>query len=204
MTTYLLFRHGDNDAVGKWFAGRSPGVHLNEEGRQQAARIAERFGSCAIDAIYSSPLERAMETATPLAERLGVPVQTHDGLIEVAVGDWTRRTFDELAGDENWMRFNSLRSSTRAPNGELMLEIQARMVQCIEEWRVKHDNETIALFSHADVIKAALLLYAGIPLDFINRLEIYPGSVSVVTLHEASARVLRVNDTGLAFDFASS
>jgi probable phosphoglycerate mutase len=204
MTTYLLFRHGNNDAVGNWFAGRSPGVHLNEEGRRQAARIAERFGSSPIKAIYSSPLERAIETASPLAERLGVPVQTHDGLIEVGAGDWTRRRFDEMSGDEHWTRFNALRSSTRAPNGELALETQARMVDCMEEWRVKHPGETIALFSHADVIKAALLLYAGIPLDFINRFAVFPAAVSVITLDEANAQVLRINDTGLAFDFASS
>jgi probable phosphoglycerate mutase len=204
MTTYLLFRHGNNDAVGNWFAGRTPGVHLNQEGREQAARIADRFGSSAIAAIYSSPLERAVETAMPLAQKLGLPVKTHDGLIEVGVGSWTGKTFNDLAGDPRWARFNTLRSSTRAPNGELMVEIQARMVDCMEQWRIAHPGQTIALFSHADVIKAALLLYAGMPIDFTNRLQVYPGSVSVLTIDDTSAQVLRLNDTGLAFDFAAA
>ena len=202
MTTYLLFRHGNNDAVGNWFAGRTPGVHLNQEGRAQAERIADRFASAPIKAIYSSPLERAMETATPLAARLGLPVQAHEGLIEVGCGDWTRRRFDEMAEDQRWVRFNTLRSATRPPNGELGLETQVRMVDCMDQLRTKHPGDTIALFSHADVIKGALLLYAGIPLDFINRIAIYPASVSVVTLDDANAQVLRINDTGQAFDFA--
>lgn len=201
MTTYLLFRHGNNDAVGKWFAGRSPGVHLNDEGRLQAESIAHRFASAPIRAIYSSPLERAMETAAPLAARINIPVETDERLIEAGVGDWTRRSFAELNDDANWVRFNKFRSSSAAPNGELAIDMQARMVRFLEDCRLRHPGETIALFSHADVIKAALLLYCGIPIDFTNRLQVYPGSVSVITIDEESAQVLRINDTGLPFDF---
>lgn len=181
--------------------GRRPGLHLSEEGQAQAERIADRFGLLPIKAIYSSPIERATETAEPLARRVGVPVQTDRALIEVETGDWTGRPFSELDAESGWSRFNTFRSSTRIPNGELMLEVQVRVVDFLEKARKEHPDELVALFSHGDVVKSAVMLYAGIPLDFCNRIEISPGSATIIGLDDSHARVLRVNDTGLPFDF---
>jgi probable phosphoglycerate mutase len=195
-TTFLLIRHADNDYVGRAFAGRMPGVHLNETGRAQAAALADRLADAGIRVIYSSPLERAVETIRPLADRLQLPVTTRERLIEIDTGEWTGAVFAELAGDAHWRRFNLFRSSTRIPGGELMSEVQTRMCLELEELRCRHPEQTVALVSHADVIRFALAHYAGIPIDLAQRLEVRPASVSVLALEDHGATILRLNDDG--------
>jgi broad specificity phosphatase PhoE len=193
VTTFLLIRHGSTALVGKALAGRMPNVSLDANGRNQAQQLANRLTDHRVTVIYSSPLERAVETAEPLAVRLGIPVLTRKGLTEIDFGVWQGKTLDELEGDDEWGRFNVLRGSTPAPEGELMLEVQARMARELDDLRRLHSNETVAVFSHADVIKAALMLYLGVPLDSHLRLEISPASVSVLELAEWGPRVVSIN-----------
>jgi probable phosphomutase (TIGR03848 family) len=193
VTTFLLIRHGSTALVGKALAGRLPSVPLDALGRDQAQMLAQRLANRGINAIYSSPLQRATETAEPLAKQLGLPVVLRDGLTEIDFGVWQGKTLIELAGDPRWSQFNSLRSSTEAPGGELMLQTQSRMARELEELRASHPGETVAVFSHADVIKAALMLYLGSPLDYHSRLEISPAEVSVIELAEWGPRVLSIN-----------
>src|SRR6059036_1326091 len=110
--------------VEKTITGWLPGVHLNPSGVRQAGRLSERLAGAGIVAIYSSPLERAVETAQPLAGKLGLSVVQRRALGEIHFGDWTGRTLDQLDGDAEWRRFNSFRSSTQPPGGELMPEVQ--------------------------------------------------------------------------------
>jgi probable phosphoglycerate mutase len=196
MTVFLLIRHALTDAVGTAVSGWLPGVHLNAAGRQQAARLAERLAPARIDAIYSSPLERAMETAGEIARRRGLPVLPCEAAGEVRAGDWTGRSFNELEGLPGWRRFNALRSLGRIPGGELMLETQLRIVRELECLRERHPDAHVAVVSHGDVIKAAVAYLAGIPLDLFQRLEISPASLSVVSIDEHMPRILRLNDTG--------
>jgi probable phosphomutase (TIGR03848 family) len=196
MTTFLLIRHANTDYVGRVVAGWLPGAHLNGEGRRQAEELADRLASAAIDALYSSPLERALETAAPLAARLGLTVQPCEDAGEVRAGEWTGRTFQELAEVPQWRRYNMLRSLTRIPGGELMLEIQTRVVVALERLCERHPHETVAVISHADVIRAAIAHYAGIPLDFFHRIEIGRASVSVVEIGDDAPRILCLNHSG--------
>ncbi|MFL5574996.1 MAG: histidine phosphatase family protein [Gemmatimonadaceae bacterium] len=196
MTTFLLVRHATCDPVGRSLAGRAPGVRLDADGRAQAHRLAARLAAAPLAAVYSSPLERARETAAAIAERAGVAVETHDGLTELDVGAWTGRTFAELAPDDLWRRFNSFRGGTRPPRGELMLEAQARAVAALLGLRDRHPSGVVAAVSHADVIKGIVAHVAGIPLDLTHRLEVSPASVSVVTIDAEGARLLRLNETG--------
>lgn len=195
-TTVLLVRHGDNDFTGHTLIGWTPGIHLNDRGRLQAARLAERLGHVPIRAIYSSPLERALETMEPLAARLRLEIRTCDALGEIRIGEWTGRTIRDLESDPRWQRFNMHRSTARIPGGELMLEVQTRMVEALEEIRRNHPEETVVAASHGDPIRAALLHYLGMPLDFIHRLEIRTASVSVIVLNDWGPVVSRVNETG--------
>jgi probable phosphomutase (TIGR03848 family) len=193
VTTFLLIRHGSTDWVGKALAGRLPGVGLDAAGRNQAQQLANRLGSMPIAAIYSSPLQRAVETGTPLAERLGLPIQVRDAFTEIDFGSWQGMKIADLNDEPHWSRFNTLRGSTNAPGGELMLQVQARMAAELENLRQQHREETVAVFSHADVIKAALMLYLNIPLDCHSRLEISPASVNVLEIADWGPRVLAVN-----------
>ncbi len=196
MTTILLIRHGETDAIGNWIAGWSPGVPLNPAGRQQAERLAGRLSSGAVGAIYSSPLERARQTAEFLAARLGLPVRECDEFREVDFGQWTGRRLAELAQDPHWRRFVELRAHSRAPGGETMLEAQARVVRGLERAAAENPGRTVAVFSHSDIIKAALAHFTAIPLDLCRRIEISPASVTVLTLEAGAPRLIRVNDTG--------
>jgi probable phosphomutase (TIGR03848 family) len=195
-TTVLVIRHGDNDWVGRTLAGWTPGVHLNARGREQAVRLAGRLAGVPVRAIYSSPLERTRETAEPLARQLGLEVRVSDALGELRLGEWTGRKLCELENDPLWRRFNTQRSTTRIPGGELTLEVQTRMVEAFEGIRRRHPDSVVAVFSHGDPIRAILLHYLGMPLDLMHRIEVEPASVSVVALHEWGPHVQRINDTG--------
>ena len=199
MTTLLLIRHAMTAMVDRAISGWMPGVHLNETGRVQALELAERLAQAPLAAIYSSPLERALETAEPLAERIGLKIQVRDEAGEVRFGEWTGCTLQELAGNPLWQRFNSFRSLTRIPGGEMMAETQTRMVALLEELRLIHPDQLIAVISHGDVIRAAMAHYAGIHLDLFQRLEISPASVSVLELSDYAPRLVRLNDNGSLF-----
>jgi probable phosphoglycerate mutase len=193
MTTFLLIRHGQTAWIGHALAGRTPGVSLDDTGRRQAGALPERIAHYSIAALYSSPLQRTLETARPIAEATGLEIRERPRLSEVDFGRWTGMTMDALGADPLWARFNTLRSVTRTPGGELMLEVQARMVDELEDLRGLHRAETIAVVSHQDAIKAALAHYAGVPLDLFHRFEISPASISVLELSDYGPRILRVN-----------
>lgn len=192
-STILLIRHATNPNVGKGLTGWLPGVSLDARGREQAESLATRLERVALDAIYSSPLERAIETAEPTALRKNLEIVRDPDLGEIHFGEWQGKSFAEIETHEAWSRFNSFRSSTRAPGGELMLEAQARMVRALCRIAACRAGGTVAVFSHGDAIKAAAMHFLGIPLDFHLRLEILPASITVVELDSSLARVRAVN-----------
>lgn len=96
-TTLLLIRHAATDAVGGRLVSRMPGIRLTAEGIAQVELLRSRMMQLALDAVYSSPLERAVDTARPLADAHGLEVRICDQLTEVDFGDWTGLAFSELA-----------------------------------------------------------------------------------------------------------
>jgi probable phosphomutase (TIGR03848 family) len=196
LTTFLLIRHAMHDLVEGTLAGHMPGVHLSAQGQQQAERLAEWLAALPIAAIYSSPLERTMQTARPLASRLHLPVQASDGLAEIDFGEWTGKRFDDLAADPRWRDWNSFRSSSPLPNSGLMLEVQLRAVAALQCLCQQHPDQVVAIVSHSDVIKAVVAHYLGVHLDLFQRIEISPASVSIIAVHHWGAQVIRLNDIG--------
>jgi broad specificity phosphatase PhoE len=198
MTTFALIRHASHGLLGHTMVGRAPGVPLSPDGVREAERLAERLEGSVVGALYSSPLERARATAAPIAARLRLQVQIADELNEIDFGDWTNRTLTDLHDLEEWRRFNLFRSSSRIPNGEAMMDVQARMLRLIERLCSVHPDLTVALVSHGDVIKATLAHHLGVPLDLFQRIEISPASVSLVRIARYGPEVLLIN--GLAGD----
>ena len=196
MTTFFLIRHASCDGLGQTLWGRTPGICLNEEGELQAQCLADRFKNMTFDALYSSPLERALQTATVIAESLKLDVRTNDAVNEIDFGKWTGKTFDELSRDERWRHFNNHRSMTTIPGGESFLEVQNRIVKELETLALQHGEARVAIISHADVIRAAVAYFSAIPIDLVDRFEISPCSVSVVTLNDDNATLLTLNNTG--------
>lgn len=194
---FLLVRHGETSVVGRLLTGRKPGVHLNAQGWQQAEQLAERLRDISIQALCTSPLERAQETAQPLALKRSLSVRIVSEINELDYGDWQGCSLEELVPDPYWVKYNQYRGRYRIPGGESLAEVQLRMGQGIERLRAEYQGEgAIILISHGDPIKALLAHILGIPLDFIARFEVYPGSVSIIEVGEYAPRVLCLNSTG--------
>ena len=193
MTTFYFIRHATNDFLGRAIAGRQPHVHLSEEGKRQAGRVAEHLRIGAIKHIFSSPMERCTETGTPLAQALGLEIKISEALNEVDFGDWTNAGMAALDRDPRWQQWNAFRSGHATPRGESMIAIQARIVSEMIRLRDDFPGEHIALCSHGDPIRAAVCYWLGMPLDFIHRLQVDPASISVVSLDGSAAVVHSMN-----------
>lgn len=156
MTRLIFIRHAATDSVSSRLAGRDANVHLSASGRPQGQRLARSLKQRGIARVYSSPQPRARETAEFLGELLGDSIKIAPQLDEIDYGEWTGRSFNDLRSIAQWRDFNSLRSCTRIPGGELMIEVQARVLGLMESLCRGHPAMTVALVSHADVIRAAL------------------------------------------------
>ncbi len=196
-TLVLLVRHGQTPTTGKLLPGRAPGLHLADVGREQAQRAAERIAALTtVDAVYASPLERARETAAPIAAARGVKVQIDKGLLECEFGDWTGAELKKLMKLPEWGTVQRAPSTFRFPNGESFTEMQTRMVSAIDRLRAKHEGGVIVLVSHADPIKAAVAHAMGTHIDLFQRIVIGTCSVSAIAYGMGAPIVLTVNSTG--------
>lgn len=195
-TLLLLVRHGQTPTTGAVLPGRAPGLHLSDRGRLQAERVAERLAGLPVSAIYSSPLERALETAEPAAACTGIAVDLSTGLTECDFGEWTGAALAELSGLPQWQNVQHTPSSFRFPGGESFQQMQARMVGTLEELRTTHAGGVVVCFSHADPIKAAIAHALGTHLDLFQRVVVSPGAVSVISYADGRPpAVLTVNST---------
>lgn len=195
MTDILLIRHGENEYTQKGkLAGWTPGVHLNETGQAQARALAERLMEAPLKAIYSSPLERALETAGPLAQARKLPVQKCEGIGEVRYGEWTGRSLKVLTRTKLWKVVQRQPSAMEFPGGETLRAVQARALEAIEGIARKHPKDLVALFSHGDVIKLVVAYYLGMPLDMFQRILINTGSITAIRVPPGMPFVLRVNE----------
>jgi probable phosphomutase (TIGR03848 family) len=195
MMNLLLIRHALNDWVGERLAGWTPGVHLNDEGRAQAAALAQRLAEVPLAAIYSSPLERTLETAQPLAEAHGLAVQMRENLGEARYGDWTGRDLKELNKEKLWPVIQVYPGGARFPGGESIRELQARLVAEIDAIRDAHQGQTVAVVSHSDPIKLAVAHYAGLSLDLFQRLTVSPASITAFAFSRFGPRLICLNHT---------
>lgn len=198
MTTILLVRHGENEWVRKHrLAGWIEGVHLNENGKKQATQAAARLAHLPLAAVYSSPVERCMETAAYIAKAHELEIKELPMMGEVRYGKWEGKKIRKLAKKPLWQVVQFFPSRMQFPKGETMRGVQARAVDSLEALSQQHQNEMIVVCSHADVIKLTLAYYLGVHIDLFQRVVISPASVSVIQLPEnGRVRVLRINDDG--------
>jgi broad specificity phosphatase PhoE len=192
-TTVLLIRHAHTHALGRSLSGRGDGVPLSNEGRTQADRLGRALASCPLAAIYTSPLDRAVQTAEALRRYQTVPVRHATELLEIDFGAWTGKTFVELKQDPAWQRFNTVRSAASIPDGEVLATVQARIVMLVSRLSARHQGNSIALVSHADVVRCALLHYVGATLDEYARFEVAPASVTALSVAHGQTRVMFVS-----------
>lgn len=195
-TTIYLVRHGENDwTETNKLAGRSPGVHLNDQGRRQAEALGKRLADIKFAAIYTSPLERTVETAQAIAAHHPMEPQPRPNLLEVDYGQWTGEEIKKLSKEDSWPVIQFYPSGADFPEGETMYGMQARFVQEINSLVAQHPGETIAIVGHADLIKSALAHYLGVHLDLFQRIVVSTASVSAIRFTKMRPMVLFVNDT---------
>ena len=202
MPVLLLIRHGENDYTKKHkLAGHTPDVHLNERGQSQAQALAEALKHVPVKAIYSSSLERAVETATPIATVRKLEIQLELGLLETNVGKWQGRSLAALRLQKAWKVVQSAPSRAQFPEGETFYECQARIVAALDAISRKHKpQDIIACVFHADPIKLAVAHYIGLPLDHFQRLSCDTGSLTALSVSEFGANLIKLNQRP-PFDF---
>jgi len=203
MPLLLLIRHGENDYVktGK-MAGRLPGVHLNEKGQKQAQALAEALRSVPIKAVYSSPLERAMETATPIASVRKLQIIRESNLMETDIGKWQGKSWKALRLTTVWKIVQNSPSRFRFPEGESFPETQTRIAGALEQMIKRHSKpqDIIVVVFHADPIKLAVSYFLGLPLDHFQRLSCDTGSLTALHVNEMGANLMKLNQRP-PFDF---
>lgn len=172
-------------------------MHLDTAGRRQAEDVAQRLAGVDVAAVYASPLERTQETARAIAKVQGLRVRTRKGLGEVDYGTWTNQPLGQLRRRKLWRVVQSTPSRMSFPGGETIRGAQQRVVDQIERIAADHDDEWIVCVSHADIIKAAVAHFVGMPLDVFQRLVVSPASVTILQLPGGGIpMLLRLNDTG--------
>ncbi|MCD6022718.1 MAG: fructose-2,6-bisphosphatase [Actinomycetia bacterium] len=202
MTTLFLVRHGLTAVTGSRLYGRTEGIHLDERGNRQAAALVERFEGVRLSALYSSPLERCVETLEPLATARRLELRTSEALIEMDAGDWTGRTLASLRRTKLWDTVQRSPSRFHFPAGESFLDAEARVLDQIEEIVSRHPRGLVVVGTHGDLVGMLVSHYTGAHLDQFQRVVVDPASVSVVHLGDGVPRILLVNDTGSLHRFA--
>jgi probable phosphoglycerate mutase len=196
VTVLLLIRHGHTDVAGKVLTGITRGIDLNDRGREEAAALVGRLEAVPVEAIYTSPLERCRQTLAPLARDRGLSVVARRGLLETDYGRWTGRSIASLRRTALWRTVQRSPSAARFPEGESLLEVQARVVTELQRIAAAHASGTVVVGSHADPIRLALAHFAGAHPDHVQRWSVEPASISVVALRDGAVQVVKVNDTG--------
>jgi probable phosphoglycerate mutase len=198
-TIVLFVRHGTTPTTGKVLPGQAPGLHLAEQGRTEAQRVAERLaalGPDVISAVYASSLERARETAAPIAKLLGRRTRIDGQLVDIDYGEWTGYEIAKVNKLPEWRAVLDWPSGFRFPGGESFVELQARIGGVVERLRRDHPGQVVVAVSHSDPIRIATAAVLGVSLDMFHRLVVAPCSVTALAYEEAGASVLTLNSTG--------
>lgn len=195
MTTFLCIRHGNCNPIGRYIAGRIEGIHLNREGQEEVEALADSLINIGIEKVFSSPLERACETAEIICRKINLDYEIKHELIEIDYGDWSGKTIEDLCRLTSWKQYNRQKSLTHVPNGEMLIEIESRMAGFVEAIRRKYKG-IVALISHGEPIKCLIAHYTGIPIDLIGRIEIDTASLTTLVLDDYNAQLLCLNYRG--------
>jgi probable phosphomutase (TIGR03848 family) len=201
VTLVLLVRHGLTATTGNVLTGWTPGIPLDDRGRQQASALAARLAPVTLDAIISSPLERCRQTADAVAAAgEGRPAVLEDERVgECRYGDWTGQPLKRLAREPLWRVVQAPPSAARFPGeeGESFLDMQHRAVTAVRDWNQRLGAGAVYLIcSHGDEIKSIIADSLGMHLDMLQRIQVDPCSLSVIRYTPLRPFLLRMNDTG--------
>lgn len=187
MARLLLIRHAPTPETGSKLTGRTPGVSLDDAGVLAAQRTAENLSGLTIKTVFSSPLERTMETASIIGDRHDLAPIVEEGVNEIDFGSWAGRSFGQLRRTKLWKTVQTVPARARFPGGESFFEAQHRAVSACDAIAAAAGRTTVAVVSHSDVIKLIVSHYLGQPLDLFQRINISTASVTVIHLAPGQA-----------------
>jgi broad specificity phosphatase PhoE len=191
MKRLILSRHGSTDLMNRVLCGRKGGVHLNGRGLCEADNLARRLASrLQASTIVTSPMERAIETAAPLAQLLRANMSISEAFNECDFGDWTGLTFEALDSRLDWRIFNEQRCCAKAPSGESLSDVQSRAVRAVNELLARSHEPDSIVFTHADVIRSVVCFFTGTPLSLYMRYSAEPASPTVFECADGTLRLL--------------
>lgn len=195
MGILLLLRHARSTANRQHIlAGRTPGVALDESGREQAEAVVGRLDGYPLAAIVTSPLDRCRQTVAPLAAARGLTVATDERLIEVDYGAWTGRALGDLREEPAWKTVQQQPSTMVFPDGEAMTAVSARAAAAARDHaEAAGEHGAVLVCSHGDVIAMILADVLGMDLDKFQRIVVAPASLSVVHYGDTSQQVICTN-----------
>ena len=193
MTIFYLVRHGVTSHTGSKLSGWMPDIHMTESGREQAEAVAESLGAVPLKAIYTSPIARTAETARIIAARHGLAPRTRRDLGEVEYGRWTGRSIKVVARTKLWTTVQRWPAAARFPDGESLVGVQTRSVAALEDLRGKHPKDSVCVVSHGEVIRLAAAHYLGLHIDFFQRIQITPGSITVLSVSDSGPAIFALN-----------
>jgi ribonuclease H / adenosylcobalamin/alpha-ribazole phosphatase len=196
--TLLLIRHAMHTDYGERFTGRADGAPLSEAGEGQARALGERLASAPIAAVYASPRERTRRTAESVAAPHGLAVRTETAIDEIDLGEWTGAEIESLKGDPAFEHWNERRSEACPPGGEPFAAVAERAGAFAARTASAYAGGTVAVVSHADVIKALVAACLGLHFDNVLRFEVGPASVSRLLFDDWGAKLLSLNEGAAA------
>ncbi|MCA1838955.1 MAG: histidine phosphatase family protein [Actinobacteria bacterium] len=195
----ILVRHALTPMTGKKLSGWLPGINLSDEGREQAKATAARLSDIKIDAAFTSPLERCVQTAEIILQGRDMSATILEDLGEIKYGQWEGRSLASLYKTKAWKQLKSRPADFRFPGGETIREAQVRGMRAIEAIRTKKQGKVVLVFSHADMIRILVAGYLGLALDLYDRISVWPATATVMQLGEGQARLLKLAEgDGLA------
>jgi broad specificity phosphatase PhoE len=181
----ILIRHGETDwnNKGRWQGQED--VPLNQHGHHQALEVANTLVNTHIDAVYASDLTRAVDTARPLAQVAGLPIQLDSRLREIHQGEWQGLLISEI--QRRYADLFKKRAGdpfeVAPPGGETAGQVWKRVHQVLHEIVKEHPNATVAIVSHGFVLAVARVYFENKPLEYVWEMAPLPGEILFYTAH---------------------
>lgn len=198
MGLIYLCRHGQ---TGWNREGRFRGladIPLNEQGRAEVAGMTEALREVRLDAIYSSPLGRAIETAKAINAGRGLEIRIETAFTSIDYGRWTGCTADECRQDDPalFALWEQHPERTRFPDGESLAHVRQRGEQRLRELAAQHAHDSIVIASHRLILKLLVLAAKGLDNSHFWDIRLDTGAFSVVECIGDDIRLLKTNETG--------
>lgn len=195
MTTFLLLRHAHSTAnAAGILAGRLEDIHLSEIGKRQSLEVAESLKDFEIGRIYTSPLERCIESVTPLAQRRSKRISQLPLMIEMDYGAWSGKNLKTLRHTSLWQKIQRSPSQVTFPEGESFASAARRVEKALTTLSQKHPKSTVLVCSHGDIIKIAVQITLGGELDKFQRVIIDPATLTTLVWSGRERAVVSLNN----------